>query len=142
MTTLIDYLANLNTVNNGYSLYVNPDDIDDYRIGQDCFENGGPLDEFVNVGRLDKLSFGLQNFSDAIENYLDNCGGKLKYKNKVVEFSKKGIVKAYSSGCLHHEFSAFLESKAEDTCKEWSCNEAELWVIDELPEILKQSVYQ
>lgn len=58
MKNLISYLSELNTSDNSWGLYVNPQNIDNYRIGQICFENGGLLDEYVFVDTLDNLSFG------------------------------------------------------------------------------------
>jgi hypothetical protein len=140
MTTLIDYLANLNTADNGWSLFVNPENIEEYRIGQDCFENGGLDDEWVKVGSLDNLSFGFQNNLEPVECYLRDCGETLDYKGKKVNFNRKGLLEAYSSGCLDSDFQQFLESEADDIATQWSIDEASLWVIDVLPEILKSKV--
>ena len=62
--TLTEYLSTLDTCDNSWGLYVNPDNTDDYRIGQNTFENGGLLDGKVKVANLDDVSFGSEDDSE------------------------------------------------------------------------------
>lgn len=138
MTKLVEYLASLNTSENQWSLYVNPENVDDYRIGQDCFENGGLLDNKIQVASLDRVSFGFQSTREAIGSFLVDSGDAITYKNKTVKLNKDGILEAYSNGYLGSEFTEFLETQAEAIEKSWSVDEAEFWVYDTLPTILAE----
>lgn len=66
MTTFHKYLSQLNTTDSQWGLYVNPRNFDDYRIGQEQFENGGLLDDKVYVGSLESMSYGYQSESEAL----------------------------------------------------------------------------
>ena len=64
---LLNYLAQLNTTNNLYGLYVNREDLNDHRIGALEFENGGLLDDKILVGNLDNLSCGFVEDSESLD---------------------------------------------------------------------------
>jgi hypothetical protein len=119
-------------------LFVNPENIDEYRIGEDRFENGGLNDGWVEVGSLDDLSFGFQSTTEAMGCYLNECNGVLEYKGGNVRFDRKGLLEAYLSGYLDSEFQSFLKCQADNIAKEWSNNKASLWVGNVLPGILSQ----
>ena len=57
MRTLFEYLMGLNTSDNSWGLYVNPDNYDDYRVGPTHFENGGKKDGKVFVSYLSSVCF-------------------------------------------------------------------------------------
>lgn len=150
MKNLVDYLSKLNTVDNTWGLYVNPHDINSYRIGQICFENGGLLDNYVFVDTLDNLSFGFQSVVEILKSYLNN-------NNEVGEFiysrvprdlaSKKGkkskcnveaIIEAYFKERLDKQFHQFLEEEINIIWNMWSVWEAEAFIEGELLEILEE----
>ena len=54
--TFHEWLAQNNSSENQWGVWVNPRDVQDYRIGQYCFENGGVDDDWVAIGSLDSLS--------------------------------------------------------------------------------------
>ena len=139
MTTLIDYLTCLNTSDSQWGLWVNPENVDEYRIGQFIFDNGGLDDGWVCVGRLDNLSFGFQHTSGAIKEYLDDNDCELTYKGRTVKVNRDGILEAYSSGNLDQEFQEFLESEAESIMGVWAEEEAWGFVHNKLPEIIAQA---
>jgi hypothetical protein len=126
MTNLTDYLANLNTAENQWSLWVNPKNIEQYRIGQNCFDNGGLNDGFVLIDSLSNLSCGFQLTPEAIEALLES--GRIEDKSRKVLVNKKAILAAYCEGSLHEDFQEFLENESEDIKAVWARNEAELKV--------------
>lgn len=64
MFKLIDYLANLDSAEDGWGVWVNPDNYDDFRIGKLQYINGGVFDDKIFIGRLSMLSFGDQDYSE------------------------------------------------------------------------------
>jgi hypothetical protein len=135
---LVKYLANLNSADSQWGVWVNPENTDEYRIGQFQFENGGILDNWICIGSLDRLSFGYQSQSDAIAQYLQDENSRIKYKDRYISVSIKGIVEAYSNGNLDDKFQAFLEEEACVIQKFWSEMEAENFVCNELPDLIEE----
>jgi hypothetical protein len=136
--SLVDYLKNLNSSETQWGVWVNPSNVDEYRVGQFCFENGGILDDWVCIGTLDKLSFGLQSQSEAIASWLKE-NEEFVYKNKKVRINASGLLKAWNLDILDSEFREFLEEKGEEIESEWTESEAEHFVYNKLPEILEQA---
>ena len=137
--SLQEKLSNLDSADSQWGIWVNPDNIDDYRVGQFCFENGGILDEKICIGSLDRLSFGFQSQHNAIKHYLEE-NEFLIYKGRKVKVNKKEILRAWSDENLDEEFAKFLESNSEDIMKIWAKYEAENFVNNEIPEIIKQAL--
>lgn len=135
MKTLVKYLESLNTAENQVSLYVNPDNIDEYCCGRHDFGRDGVPDGWVCVGSLDNLSFGCQSTRDAIEQFLEESGGEIEYNGKRVKINADAILEAYDRGCLHEDFQYFLAEEAEIIKDLWREIDAEHFVIDTLPEI-------
>ena len=140
MKNLISYLSELNTSDNSWGLYVNPQNIDNYRIGQVCFENGGLLDKYVFVDTLDKLSFGSQSTYEILETYLSNNNGigEFTYKGKKSKCDVEAIFNAYLEGKLDINFYAFLEKEINYISNMWSTWSAENFVDEVLPDILNR----
>ena len=126
---LLDYLAQLNTADSTWGLYVNPDNYDDYRIGQLIFENGGLLDDKVFVDTLDNVSFGYQSVSDALDIILTS---DFKYKGKSVKLNKEAIKELYYDNKLHKEFADYLDTTVNSITDEWAYVEAANFVEYEL----------
>ncbi len=122
---LVEYLAQLNSCEEQWGIWVNPADLDDYRVGQCCFENGGLLDEKVFIGTFDQLSFGFQSTAKAIEQYADDLGGQIRWGDRLIRVDAKALRRAYEEGYLDPHFRAFLESEARDIELTWAENEAE-----------------
>ena len=140
MKNLINYLSELNTSDNSWGLYVNPQNIDSYRIGQVCFENGGLLDKYVFVDTLDRLSFGFQSTYEILETCLssNNGVGEFTYKCKKSKCDVEAIFNAYLEGKLDKNFYAFLEKEISCISNMWSTWEAENFVDEVLPDILNR----
>jgi hypothetical protein len=136
--TLVAYLSNLNTCENQWSLFVNPENVDDYRIGQDCFENGGMLDAKVNVASLDDVSFGFQSRSEALEFILKYAD--LKFKAKKINFNKQAMIEAYNEDLLGEDFKKYLDELIDEHVEINSIAEAELYV-ENLQDELKAGKY-
>jgi len=137
--SLQKYLSNLNSADSQWGIWINPDNIDDYRIGQFCFDNGGVLDSKICVGSLDKLSFGFQSHCDAIEQYLKE-NQYLYYKGKKVKVNKEAILDIYREGTFDTDFTEFLEGEAQDIMKIWAECEAEDFVNNKIPGIIEQAL--
>jgi hypothetical protein len=135
MTTFLkDYLATLNSSETQRGIWVNPHDLNDFRIGQYCFDNGGVRDDKVCIGSLDSLSCGYQSTQDILQEILE-CGG-VTYKE--VTFNKKNcnftaFIEAYIEGKLATELQEQLESQIQEVHEEWSMLDADA-KIDELEE--------
>lgn len=122
--SLAAYLKNLNSAETQWSLYVNPQNIDEYRVGQNCFENGGLSDGWVCVGNLESLSYGFQSTTEAIAQYLEDNKDEIEFNGRKVRVNRDGIMSAYSDGLLADEFQEFLETEAESIKEIWAENEA------------------
>ena len=136
--SLQEKLSNLNSADSQWGIWVNPDDYDDYRVGQFCFENGGVLDNKICIGSLDKLSFGFQSHHDAIKMWLGE-NHLLAYKGRKVKVNQAGILHAWSDGYLDQDFSEFLEDEVKSIMEIWSQCEAEEFV-NQIPEIIEQAL--
>jgi hypothetical protein len=134
--SLQEYLSNLNSADSQWGIWVDPDNINDYRIGQFQIETGGILDGDgkICIGSLDKLSFGFQSQHDAIKQYLEE-NQLLIYKGKKVKVNKKEILQAWSDGNLDADFAKFLEQNSLNIMQVWSECEAEEFVNNKIPEI-------
>ena len=139
MKNLTIFLSELNTADNTWGLYVNPNDINSYRIGQICFENGGLSDNYVFVDTLDNLSFGFQSIVEILKVYLNNNNGvgEFIYTGKKSKCNVDAIISAYFEERLDKQFRQFLEEDINKICNMWSVWEAEAFVEEKLPEILK-----
>jgi hypothetical protein len=137
--SLQEYLSDLNAADSQWGIWVNPDNINDYRIGQFQFENGGILDEKICIGSLEKLSFGFQSQHDAIKSCLEE-NKFLSYKSKKVKVNKKEILQAWSDGTLDPEFSSFLEKMSQPIMQTWAEYEAEEFIDNQLPKIIEQAL--
>ncbi|MEY2910762.1 MAG: hypothetical protein RLZZ184_71 [Cyanobacteriota bacterium] len=137
--SLQKYLSNLNSADSQWGIWVNPNNINDYRIGQFQFENGGILDGKICIGSLDQLSFGYQSQLDAIKQYLEE-NQLLTFEGKKVKVNQKEILQAWSDGNLDPNFSSFLEEKSQDIMEMWASYEAEEFVNNKIPEIIEQAL--
>ena len=137
--SLQEYLSNINSADSQLGIWVNPDDVDDYRIGPFQFENGGILDGKICIGSLDQLSFGYQSQLDAIKQYLEE-NQLLTFKGKKLKVNQKEILQAWSDGNLDPSFSSFLEEKSQPIMKMWASYEAEEFVNTKIPEIIEQAL--
>ena len=137
--TFQEKLSNLNSADSQWGIWVNPDNIDDYRVGQFCFENGGLLDNKICIGSLDKLSFGFQSQHDAIAHYLKE-NHLLAYKGRKVKVNKEKILQAWSDGYLDEDFSEFLEDEAKSIMEIWAKCASEEFVINQIPQIIEQAL--
>lgn len=139
--SLVEYLARLNSADSQQGVYVNPENTDDYIVRPIMFGyNRQEYGDYVLIGSLDRLSFGYQSQLDAIESFLMDYGlgdgrSAFEYKGRKVVVDIKGLMDNIDN--LDEDFRAFLDQEAEAIEKSWSENEAELFVIDQLPEILQ-----
>lgn len=137
--SLQEKLSNLNSADSQWGIWINPSNVDDYRVGQFCFENGGVLDDKICIGSLDKLSFGFQSQYNAVEHYLKE-NQFLAYKGRKVKVNQAGILQAWSDGYLDEDFSKFLEDEAKSIMETWAECEAEDFVNNKIPEIIEQAL--
>ena len=131
MTALVDYLKSLNVADSSWGLYVDPENIDDYRIGQNCFQNGGILDDKVRVASLDKVSCGHQSTLEAFENVAPKVMGRHEY-------NLEALFDAYEYGRLAPELKTRFDDEIKALLKEWADAEASHFVYEELPQILSE----
>jgi hypothetical protein len=134
--TLVAYLAGLNSTETQWSIFVNPGNPDEYT----CSQWDGP-DGWVKIGSPESLSYGFQSVYEAVKSFLEGCGDSFEFNGRKVRFSLKGLLEAYSERNIagNDALWGWLESEAADIMAEWSQNEAELFVADQLPGILSQA---
>jgi hypothetical protein len=137
--SLQEYLSNLNSAESQWGVWVNPDNIDDYRVGQFCYENGGISDNKICIGSLDKLSFGFQSQHDAIKEFLTQTE-EIQYNGRKIKVDTEGVLRAFSDGNLDEKFRSFLEEKAQIFEQTWAEYEAEDFVMNKIPEIIEQAL--
>lgn len=135
---LVQYLTQLNTSDTSWGLYLNPDDINQYRIGQLCFDNGGLLDDYIFIDNLSNLSFGFQSEREALESILTTDKTTLIYNKKKVVVKKDTILELYFEGKLDKDFYEFLKNQVEEIMSIWSIWDADFYVNETLPEIISE----
>ena len=140
MRNLVKYLSELNTSDSSWGLWVDLNNLDSYRIGQVCFENGGLIDGFVFVSTLDRVSFGFQSTYEILETCLssNNGLGEFIYKGKKSKCDVEAIFNSYLENKLDKNFYAFLEDKVNYIASIWAIWEAETFVDEVLPKILNR----
>ena len=94
---LFDYLVELNTSENQWGIWVNPEaPTEDFRIGQFCFSNGGINDNWICIGSLEELSFGFQSLGEAIEMWLKDHKTASYNDTAVIDYKeRKTFMKNY-----------------------------------------------
>ena len=138
---LVQYLSQLNTSDTSWGLYLNPDNINQYRIGQLCFDNGGLLDDYIFIDNLSNLSFGHQSERDALESILGTSDKEktiIIYNSRKAFIKKNKILELYFEGRLDKDFYEFLKKEVEEIMNIWSIWEAEFYVNETLPEIIAE----
>lgn len=114
MSALSRYIQSLNTTETQWGIYVNPHNpLEEYRIGQFCFENGGVSDNWVCIGSLESLSYSLQSEGDQIDDILRYQS----YKGRKTKFDADGIKEAYFENRLDPEFDQWLRDQVEEGCR-------------------------
>lgn len=131
---LLEYVKNLNSCEDTQGIWVNPENIDDFRIGQLQFENGGILDNFFFVGTLNNCSFGYQSIREGILTLV--CGdsdskheyGFYHYKGKQVKIHVESLIEAYFEESLDLDFYQALNSDISYILDTWADEEASLFI--------------
>ena len=136
---LATYLSTLNSSDNSQGIWVNPDNIDEYRIGQCQFENGGLLDGWDYIGSLESLSYGFQSETEALESVLE--GDRFYFGGKHVRVNKQGIIDAYFEDNLAAEFAAALHKESEYIMSQWATDAADL-KVEELQDYYQNGEYE
>lgn len=139
---LIKYLSELNSTETQWSIYVDPDNLDNYI----CTQWDGP-DGWVCIGTPYSLSYGFQSTYEAVKAFLEGCGadraakGEFQWNDRTVRFNLKGLLEAYSERTIrgNDELFDWLEEQAADIQAQWSVDEAEMFVADQLPDIISQA---
>lgn len=125
--SLVEYLSRLSSAETSWGIWVNPKNLDDFRIGQIIFPGGGKEDGKVFIGTLESLS-PCVSFMEALEHVLEQ---RIVYKNKIVKVNKKAVIESYDR--LDEEFRNFLEEEAQFIMEIWATNLAEA-KVEELEE--------
>lgn len=126
---LLTYLQQLNSAENQTGVWVDPENIDRFRIGDLQFENGGMLDNWVFVGTLEQLSFGSQSYRDAFKEAATAAMEGHRY-------NEEALFEAWSKGELAPQLQRSISAAIEEIHAEWSAYAANEFVEESLPEIL------
>lgn len=131
MQKLIDYLADLNSAESQLGIWVNPNNLDDFRVGQFCYENGGVLDDKVCIGGLNDLSFGFYYESDILKDLIKYSGLKFKEK-EIKEYFENldNFVEDYLENNLDNDLYEFLNELIVEEAEYSSLENARLFVED------------
>jgi hypothetical protein len=124
---LVDYLKNLNSANSNWYLWVNPDNVDEFEVNQQCPRKG-----WFNAGSLNNISYGMQSMEEAVRNYLSQCDGVITGFSKKIRFNLEGMMEAYKEDRLSEELRRYLEVQGTEIMMIWSEQEAEIFVDETL----------
>lgn len=132
---LVDYLASLNSAESQWGIWVNPENPEEeYRIGQNCFDNGGIVDDWIKIGDLDDLSFGSQSTEEAFQE-----AATLAMPNGT-KFNKEALYSAFCENRLPPKLQKNIQESIDSIHEEWSKIEAEFFVAEKMPEIISESL--
>jgi hypothetical protein len=135
MTTLLQYLETLNSSETSWGIWVNPHNVDDFRVGQFCFENGGILDDKICIGNLESLSFGDQSDWCAFNEVIGDIMAPHKY-------NPEGLREAFFDGKIHETLAAQIENEVQAYNAINAYEEASDFVNYQLPEIIAEAKSQ
>ena len=126
MESLQEYLARLNCSETQWGLWVNPENINEFREGQFIFENGGKLDGFICIGTLDELSCGFQPEGEILQELLRH--GEICYRKKI--FSRyncnfDGFIEAYFEKRLAPGLQKLTDEMVTEVRREWAEDESQ-----------------
>ena len=139
--SLIEYLVKLDTDDNTLSLYVDPDNLDDYAIGQDYLENGGVDDRMVRADTLCQASFGYKYQRKLFHKYLHRMSESLPplpEETLLMSVAERDYK-------LDEEFKQFFNSRIESILHEWALNRVTKYVgqlknrTESIPKYIKES---
>lgn len=138
--TLTQFLSELDSPREDWYLYIDPNDIDDWRMGYYKFHYG----ERIPIGPLSRISFGRQDHHEALLAVLHHQAnrptGWLDYKGNTVVVNVAKIVELYGKGKLDYEFESTLQELVKQTMKDWSLRGAQTFVSEVLPYQIKPRV--
>ena len=140
--TLTQYLSQLNSSDNQWGIWADPDDLEDYRIGQICFENGGMKDEKKFIGTLDNFSSRRMeycgSFYDFVKHYCSiNDSEKnavIEFQGRKVKFNRQSMAESVANDSVDMRFYSALYAEYEKTCEFFSAE----WAGMEVENILNQ----
>lgn len=138
--SLYDYLCQLCIFHERrFGLWVDPQDIDNYRVGECSLEHGGLIDNKVFVGNLEDLSFGCQSKYDAVKAAIDGLDDR--------KFNKESLLRRYEEGKWDFDdngdtypFWQELYDQAEEQMKlqtEW---DVDFFISEKLPTLLREDL--
>lgn len=131
--TLEQFLTELDSPRDDWFVYVDPADINDWRMGYCKFHYG----ERIPIGPLSKISFAKQSDEEALLSVLhqkvNRKIGWVEYKGRTVLLNVNKVLDLYKAGKLHHEFESFLRHQITTTKTQWARQGASAFVNDVLP---------
>ncbi|WP_324282642.1 hypothetical protein VKI22_03580 [Cyanobacterium aponinum UTEX 3221] len=131
MQKLIKYLASLNSTESQVGIWVNPNNLDDFRIGRFCYENGGVLDEKFCIGHLSDLSFGFYYESDILKDLIQTKTLNFKGKELTEYFEDLDtFINDYLENNLDTDLYEFLKNLIVTEGEYCSLENARLFVED------------
>jgi hypothetical protein len=136
MITLLQYLETLNSSETSWGIWVNPHNVDDFRVGQSCFEKGGMLDDKIYIGNLESLSFGDQSDWCAFNEVIGDIMAPLMAPHK---YSKDALREAFFDGKIHETLAAQIENEVQAYNAINAYEEASDFVNYQLPDIIAEA---
>lgn len=139
---LQEYIRDLDSFSTTCGLWVNPQNVDDYRLGETMFKNGGLLDGKVFIGTLGNLSLPrlgqLEALRELLEYYCPNRGDYMYIADKKVRMNRISVAELYEDDMLDETFKACLDEYIEAWISDDLDFKAQEYLDLELPEYLQQ----
>lgn len=130
--SLTQYLAQLDSVESQWGIWVNPQNLEEYRIGQFLFENGGVIDNFVSIGSMESFTEEKYNYCGSFYDYVHkHHSSNILFNGKQVRFNSKSMADAISSGLVDKDFEEALYEEYNKMCQDWS----EEWASSKVEEL-------
>lgn len=133
MQSLISYLTTLNSSDASRGVWVDPENVDDFRVGQFIHENGGMLDSKVCIGSLDSLSFGDQSDFSAFTVVIYEVMTPHK-------FNFVTLRDAFFTGKVHSTLAGRIQAAIDAYNSVQAHEAASYFVHEELPSIIEEVV--
>lgn len=130
---LVLYLSQLNSDSIDYGIWVNAQNVDEFRIGKIGLESGGKKDNFLFIGNLNTLSFGAVSFQDCFFNFFRESRNCLNFKGKKIRINPESVFQLLESGKLDLDFKFEILALVEREQKAEALDKAWAFVAEDIP---------
>jgi hypothetical protein len=141
---LVQFLSKLNSCDRYTGIWVNPSNLDEYRVGMFELKNGGLDDDWICIGSLERLNFREQSVAELMREVLQKNGWSLQkpdvgsffHRGKPIRVSISATTEAFVNRKLDKDFYETLHEEVVKLKEEWSELDAEQFVNQEVRPII------